>query len=204
MYDHHSVLLNYFLISAHLCALANMLLMMAMNCMILSSRWRSSNPLKRYVCFLPSDPIMDIFFGLVFVGSTATSKVKDSKVTGYGRRRAQGCELTNREAVLSLHITAYYTAYHCILHCISLHTTLHITAYYIAYHCISLHTTLHITAYYTAYHNILHKPPTIWFHTVVLHISSHNTHTAAKKLHWLSKFFQMLHLLTPLTSSSWL
>ena len=35
------------LINAHLCALANMLLMMAMNCMMRSSRWRSSSPLKR-------------------------------------------------------------------------------------------------------------------------------------------------------------
>lgn len=183
MYDHHSVLLNYFLISAHLCALANMLLMMAMNCMILSSRWRSSNPLKRYVCFLPSDPIMDIFFGLVFVGSTATSKVKDSKVTGYGRRRAQGCEVTNREAVLSLYITACYTAYHSILHCISLHTTLHITTY--MYCCISQHCINHPQQLYSIYQ-------------ATTHIQQQ------KKLHWLSKFFQMLHLLTPLTSSSWL
>ena len=37
----------YTAVHPHLCALVNMLLTIAMNCMILSSRWRSSRPLKR-------------------------------------------------------------------------------------------------------------------------------------------------------------
>lgn len=57
---------------------------MAMNCMILSSKCKSSRPLNRYVCFLPSLPIIEIFLGLVLVGSTDTSNWKDSRVTGWG------------------------------------------------------------------------------------------------------------------------
>ena len=40
--------------------------------MIRSSRCKSSNPLNKYACFLPSDPWKTNFFGLVFVGRMET------------------------------------------------------------------------------------------------------------------------------------
>ena len=51
------------------------------NCMIRSSRWRSSRPFKRYAYSRPSDPIRLSFFGFVFVGSTEIASPRRSSVT---------------------------------------------------------------------------------------------------------------------------